>query len=269
MSHMKLDYAGGQDIGRRERQQDAFLIRECRPGSHIVGMLADGMGGHAAGEIAANLAIRTFDELMAKEIAPYSQTFDRLLDQANRALAKEVKQEPDYAGMGCTFVALEIDSNKYQWISIGDSLLYLYRKGQLRRENADHSMASRLDAAARAGDISWEEARCSPNRNALLHALTGEHLSRFDYQREPRQFLTGDWLILASDGIQTIPDDEIASILSHFANKGAKAVVGELLKSVQLKNNPSQDNISIVVIGKPNAKVRRELDDVVTRPILR
>lgn len=273
MTDIKLDFAGNQDVGKRENQQDDFLLLPVIGKPHLVCLLADGMGGHAAGEIASKLAVKTFADEVERIPLPAYRVFEQLLEQANLALAREVSTHHDYEGMGCTFVALEVIGNEYRWISIGDSPLYLLRDGVLKRQNADHSMAGRLDAAAKAGEISWEEARNSPNRHALLYALTGEVISRIDCPREARRLNENDWLILASDGLNTLPDAEIVAVIEGAAPSGAKAVVDALLEAVSARGHPSQDNTSIIAVNLKHlpseaASSDLETDHVVTRPIL-
>ena len=268
MTEPSLSYAGRQDVGRRENQQDAFQIYEFPEKSHIVCLLADGMGGHVAGEVAANCAINRFVSEMKDLTQPVYQSFDRLLDQANRAITKEIRANPDYQGMGCTLVALEIIGSEYRWISIGDSPLFLLKNGRLYRENADHSMASRLDAAARAGEITWEEAKASPNRQALLYALTGEAISRIDWQREAKQLASGDWLILASDGLETLSDNEIVSIIEANKKQDTNHVSDALIAAVKEKGHPHQDNTTVIVVKFDGLnQVRQDNDEITTRPI--
>ena len=245
------------------------MICEFGGRSHIVCLLADGMGGHVAGEVAANCAINRFASEMEGLSQPVHQSFDRLLDQANRAISREIRANPDYRGMGCTLVALEIIGSEYRWISIGDSPLFLLRNGRLYRENADHSMASRLDAAARAGEISWEDARNSPNRQALLYALTGEAISRIDWQQEAKQLINGDWLILASDGLETLSDNEIVSIIEINAKKDATDVSKALIAAVKNKKDPYQDNTTVIAIKLEEIDLSKQLnDEATTRPII-
>lgn len=269
MTLARIDYSGGQDIGRRESQQDAYMICDRGKQDHVLFLLADGMGGHVSGELAAKLAIESFARGNGQSFGPCHEAFDRCLDQSNRAIASEIEKNPEHDGMGCTFVALEMIGSHYSWISIGDSPLFLIRDGTVRRINADHSMASRLDAAAKRGDITYEEARTSPNRHALLYALTGEPLSRIDWQRQAQTLLPGDWLILASDGLESLSTDEIATVVARISEQKAAHICKALLAAVTAKEVRHQDNVTVIAISLDPAGQALSADQnaVVTRPI--
>ena len=266
MTKLALEFASRQHVGTRENQQDAFLVCEFNNQDRKVFLLADGMGGHVAGEVAATRAIDAFAREMKTLDAPAHLSFDRLLDKANRSIAQEIRNNPGCNGMGCTFVALEIIAGQYSWISIGDSPLFLSENAKAKRLNADHSMASRLDAAAQAGEISWEDARSSKSRNALLHALVGTPITRMDWQRQAKLLATGEWLVLASDGLETLSRNEIASLISKNASLGVDIVADALLSAVLEKDNPLQDNVSFFVIRLAQG-TNNDSDQITTRAI--
>lgn len=268
MNSFKIDYAGGQIVGARKNQEDAYSLHQSRNGDHLVCLLADGMGGHEAGEVASELAIRTFADGFEINGVPTSALFTPLIDRTNRAISREIKINPELEGMGCTFVALEVRSSNYHWISVGDSPLFHIRNGNLLRMNADHSMASRLDAAAALGEITEEEAKKSPDRNALLSALTGENISRLDVSKEPNDLRTDDWLILASDGLETLDNKKIVQVVEDHAINGAQDVVDGLIQAVINADAPRQDNTTVIAI-RLNLDSSIDGDDVITRPIRR
>lgn len=242
-------------------------MHPSKDGDHLICLLADGMGGHEAGEVASELAVSTFANGIAVNGAPEHSSFMPLLDAANRAIANEVNENPKYAGMGCTLVAMEIIADTFSWISVGDSPLFLLREGKLTRKNADHSIAGRLDAAAAMGEITWEDAKQSPDRNALLSALTGDRISRLDITKEPLLLRENDWLILASDGLETLDDDQIAQTVESVASQRAKDVVDALLQTVTSKASPKQDNTTVIAAKLITLDQAVESDNVVTRPI--
>lgn len=262
-----IDFAGAQLLGARKNQEDAYSLQPSKDSDHLICLLADGMGGHEAGEVASELAVNTFVNGITVNGAPEQTSFMPLLDGANRAIANEVDKNPQLAGMGCTFVALEIIAETFSWISVGDSPLFLLRDGKISRKNADHSMAGRLDAAAAMGEISWEEAKQSPDRNALLSALTGDRISRLDVTKEPHTLREDDWLILASDGLETLDDDLIAKTIAGVASQHASDVVDALLQAVTNKAEPRQDNTTVIAAKLNRYDDEVEPDDVVTRPI--
>ncbi len=258
----------GIHVGARENQEDAYSLHSSPEGNHVICLLADGMGGHEAGEVASELAISTFADGFEIDGASKSGSFTPLIDQANRAIRRRVDIEPKLAGMGCTFVALEILSSKYNWISVGDSPLFHISEGKLRRINADHSMASRLDAAAAMGEITWEEAKQSPDRTALLSALSGDKISRLDVSKQPNELQADDWLILASDGLETLDDYQITKVVKNHAETGAQGVVDALINAVIEAKALRQDNTTVIAAQFGQAHSSSD-DDVITRPIQR
>lgn len=269
MTRDMLDYAGAQIAGKRAYQEDAFAFRELK-GKHesLICLLADGMGGHAAGDVAANTSIEAFSQAIEWQSRPLHEQFIRALDKANRAIYRKAKDDSTKAGMGCTFVAVEVANGLCNWISIGDSPLFHISGSKIRRINADHSMAQQLDAAAARGEITVEEARNSSSRNILLSALTGDPISRVDQSKTAHPLVKGDWVILASDGLETLEPDEIFSLVRNNPGASAKQMCLLLLDAIEARDKPSQDNATVMAVrvlerptdGSPD-------DEVITRPI--
>lgn len=266
LTGFNISLAGEQIVGKRSRQEDAFRVIQQPEENSIVCILADGMGGHKGGNVAANLAADVFaDEISAKN-PPYNRQFANLLDQANKALESQIQSDPDLFDMGTTLVCAEIREDQLYWVSVGDSLLLHFSNGKLNRLNADHSMAAKLDKAAERGDITWEEAKNSRSRSALLSALTGEPISRVDISRMPIQLGYDDLLLLASDGIETLHEAELIDILSRLHTAHPEAIVKEILSSIEDKQNESQDNTTIIVLSCHDNVP--DPDEVTTRPIM-
>lgn len=267
-----LDVAAIQIDGKRDYQEDAFkvLLNEANP-PHMLSLLADGMGGHAAGDVAANLAIEVFSNSLSLQKRPCHTQFMYCLDKANRALSNAVSQNSKYAGMGCTFVGLEIHNNQCHWISVGDSPIFHISDNSVRRVNADHSMANQLDAAAKMGEITQEEARNSSSRNVLLSALTGEKISRMDYSLTPLIVTEGDWLISGSDGIETLSPAELKHIMDTTYEASAETVLTAIMSEITRRDKSNQDNATAIVIHINQSSTIEYLndDEIRTRPIIR
>lgn len=269
MTRATLDFAGAQIAGKRAYQEDAFAFRalEGKDGS-LICLLADGMGGHAAGDVAANTSIEAFGEAIEWHSRPLHDQFIRALDQANRAIQRKTKNDPNTAGMGCTFVAVELTNGQCNWISIGDSPLFHVSRTEIKRINADHSMARQLDAAAARGEITHEEAKNSSSRSILLSALTGDPISRVDQSKAARTLDKNDWIILASDGLETLEPEEILALVRQNARSTAKEMCSVLLDAVEACNKPSQDNATVLAVRVLEYYGRTASnDDVVTRPV--
>jgi len=175
---------------------------------------------------------------------------ERALHSANRAIAGGVEENPALDGMGCTLVGTSFDGAGLQWVSVGDSPLFLVRGGTIAVLNADHSLAPEIDKLAAAGKISWEDARADPRRHYLRSAVTGAEIELIDRSRAPVALNSGDIVILASDGIQTLTQDAILKVVLRHAHGGPDAVAGALLAAVGAAGEPHQDNATVVVIGK-------------------
>jgi protein phosphatase len=134
---------------------------------------------------------------------------------------------------------------------VGDSPLYLVRRGEIVLLNEDHSLAPEIDKLAVAGLISWEAAMADPRRHVLRSALTGTEIDLVDRSRRPLALQPGDVVVLASDGIHTIPEAEIARLVSKASTPAAAA--DALLAAVAAVGDAYQDNTTVVVVRVPAA----------------
>lgn len=250
------DFAGRQSQGAREVQEDSYGVV---PRAEFAGgaddlflVVADGMGGHAAGEVASSLAVTTFAEtfLESATACDAGRLWD-CLDEANRRIAREIQMRGEAVqGMGTTLLALILRGRTARWISVGDSPLYLIRAGELHRLNRIHSKATELEEKVLAGQISEEEARTDPTRHTLLSALIGDTIYDVD-DPPPVDLWVGDVLIAATDGIETLTSQEITAVVCRLNDKDAAALADGLLQAVQSKQMPRQDNTTVVVIRIP------------------
>ncbi|MBT8622539.1 PP2C family protein-serine/threonine phosphatase [Polynucleobacter paneuropaeus] len=249
----EVDFSGVEFLGQRSNQEDYSLFRVFNQKQGLLVVLSDGMGGHTSGEIASKLSVNTFDSSFSGHPSESVQVkLGASLNEANSELSNQIKLKPQLDGMGCTLVGAYIDPDGLQWISVGDSLLYLYRANKLRKLNADHSMAGLVEESYRLGKISKAEAENYPNKNALRSAVMGADLPLIDSPKNPMKIFSGDILIVASDGLQTIDDDAIGSICGKYSNQPASKIANALLEAVKRKQRSNQDNTTIQVIKAPN-----------------
>lgn len=259
-----FDVASAQSLGQRQRQEDAVAV-SCPQGAEFgFAIVSDGMGGHAAGDLASRIIVaEVFAELTlrgrASQAAPddLSALLSASVETANSSLKAQIDAYPDQAGMGGTVVATTFVEGGLQWVSVGDSLLYLLRDGMLKRLNDDHSMGPQIDLMARNGMIDAESARTHPQRNCLTSALTGKEIPEIDCTATRLDLEDGDLIVLASDGLQAVADEDIASILDRRANSEAREIATALIDAVEAAGDPEQDNTSVVVIRayQPEPKV--------------
>jgi len=149
-----------------------------------------------------------------------------------------------------------IDKNGLQWISVGDSPLFLFRNGKLSRLNADHSMAPLISESLSQGKITKDEAQNHPNRHALRSAVMGDELPLIDAPNSPIALFKGDVVILASDGLLTLSMKEIELIISRNLGGQAETLAQLLLSAVEAKKLPRQDNTSVQVIAMPSTMIQ-------------
>lgn len=238
-----------QSQGARDTQEDAFGIipgTEVAPGDDLLMLMADGMGGHAGGEIAASLLVNSFAHYCIEE-ATQPRPRERMraaLEAANDALRQRKEEAPDLAEMGSTLVSGLKLGTRLVWLSVGDSLIYLFRDGKLARLNADHSVHGELMELVRAGKMTRQEADSHPRRNALRSAVIGDPIPLVDCSAI--ELHSGDLILLASDGLDTLTEDDITEILSGAATEEPRTICALLLNAVEAAQRPRQDNTTIV-----------------------
>ena len=243
--------AWNQIVGGRNYQEDHSAIESLPNGAQLL-VLADGMGGEVGGAQASAAAVAGFrDSFLQGESRDTRSRLLNALDAANRAIGEMVRREPDLWGMGTTLVGLVFDGDAVRWISVGDSPLWLYRRGRLHRLNQNHSVAGELDARAAKGEISRAQAESAIDRHRLLEAVMGQPISLVDAPDEATAVSPGDILLLASDGVETCSIAELEKILvsaDKNADLGADVLVDAILRRVEAHGHEYQDNATVMVM---------------------
>lgn len=245
-------FAGLQLQGGRPYQEDDFGflndLKETDPApSRLLVVLADGMGGHSGGAHASALAVDTFLQTYQAPGGSVTERMVKSLNECNERIRVDSEGNPALTGMGCTFVAAAFIDDGLVWVSVGDSPFWRYRNGGIKQLNEDHSMAPLIAQQVTAGALSPEEAARHPHRNALRSALIGEPIPKTDLRESPIRLKAGDKFLLASDGMQTLSDQEIAAILKEDAD--ALDLARKLLRAVEEKNRRGQDNTTAIVVA--------------------
>jgi formylglycine-generating enzyme required for sulfatase activity/serine/threonine protein phosphatase PrpC len=261
MHVLSFDISGDQIDGARDYQEDAFLITHLSnedddPQSLVV--VADGMGGHAAGNVASNMAVQAFNKHVSSNypVEDASLIPDILrtsVNKANDALSETVKETAALAGMGCTMVGILLAKGKLWWASVGDSHLYLIRNNEIRKLNADHSYGGFLDRMAAEGKNI--EVDPSLSRNMLMSALTGAEIAEIDVSKEAFELKPNDNIIVCSDGMDTLSREEILKQAAWAPD--AKQTAKILLKAVEDAERPRQDNTTVVNIRTKQVEVKK------------
>lgn len=216
----------------RDQNEDAvYPTSSGESTDEVLAIVADGMGGHVAGEVASRIAVNA---AASSDLA----AADRVA-AANRAIREEVSRDPGLEGMGTTMTLLKIDGTTASIGHIGDSRAYLLRDGDLRQVTEDHTVAAEYVAQ---GQLSAEEAATHPQRHMLLRTLG---LTRFVNVDEIKiDLVAGDRILLCSDGLTEVVAE---NMISETLGSGTPdEVVWEL---VEMANDAGGvDNITVVVV---------------------
>jgi len=242
---MKILVFGLTDVGRRrESNQDSLLVAPER-GLYAV---ADGMGGHAAGEVASHIAIEALSEVLHdtasfRDDADAQKAGNRLQDafvEGNRRICDSVVTRGEWRGMGTTIVALVTLEDRAIVGHVGDSRAYLLRNGTLRRLTNDHSWVSEQ---VRMGLMTDEEAHRHPMRNIVTRALGNR--PALDVDINEAEALPSDVFLLCSDGLNSmLTDQEIFETLQGNRND-PEAACHKLVEAANSKGG--EDNITVIV----------------------
>jgi protein phosphatase len=255
-----FEHAVAATRGARDYQEDSAAFRP--EGGEAVSLssegpvydaggfavLADGMGGHTGGALASRTVCEEFLSAAAEHPGSLADRLIAALKAANGALADKISKNPLLAGMGSTLVGAAFGASGLEWVSVGDSPLFLFRRGEIALLNEDHSLAPELDRLVSEGRLTEEEARRDPRRHMLRSAVTGEDIDLIDVSRRPLALESGDYVVLASDGIATLDTGELARVIQGYGADGAAAVASAIIRAIEAVREPYQDNATVLVV---------------------
>lgn len=248
---IKISVGAATDVGGRTENEDAILVRPLDPigvgpGSQEAGFLlavADGMGGHEGGEIASRLAIETLESTFKDATEPdTAATMKTAFRRANARIFSEGSGAGDATSMGTTMVACAVRGKYATIASVGDSRAYLVRASRLTQITQDHTVVAQQLAQ---GELTAEQAKRSPARNQLMHALG--HRERL-HSSMPSIFeltlLPEDRLFLCSDGFYDVVEDE------DIVDTVGRLEPGDAAKALTTlaKERNTTDNVSAIVL---------------------
>lgn len=230
-------------------RSDIGLVRETNEDSYVfvpphLFIVADGMGGHAAGEIASNLAAKTVAQHVLDNInsANPEKILEQAISHANEIIYDKAQSEPKYNGMGTTVTITYIDNNIIYWGHVGDSRIYLFRKqnNEFCQLTDDHSLVWEL---MRNGNISKDEAYNHPQRNMLTRAVGTSPSIKVDTGKTT--WSNGDILLLCTDGLTSmVRESDICKILN--SNQFSEPLIDTLVS--EAKNAGGLDNITAITV---------------------
>ena len=259
----RYDVASGISQGARDYQEDAITADFPVGAEAGFVVLADGMGGHAAGDVASKIVLtEVYSELKFHyaDVEAFETKAPEILrgvaNLANDTLRHHAETHPETDGMGATLVVPALVENRLWWISIGDSPLFLFRNGKLSQLNEDHSMAPQIDFMVQAGLLDAETAENHPDRNCLVSVLMGSKIAKIDCPARPHELKAGDIVICSSDGLQFMTNAQIEKVLAKYRKTRATEIAERLLEELARLGDPDQDNISFTVIKVNDASVR-------------
>ncbi len=251
------DFAARQYRGKRENQEDYYAFADAAELedaslSKLLLVLGDGLGAHAGGSVASYIGVNAFVRAYHEYEGEVDQRLHNALNIANETLGFITSRMPAVAPpMGTTMLSIMVSPTHLYWISVGDSPLFLYRDGELRRLNDDHSLAPLLEERVRQGEMTEEEAAHHPDRHTLQSALLGHPIALIDLTAVPIEVKSGDIIISASDGIFTLTHKALEELLGFGKHTTADKIADAILFAIRRINNDRQDNATVGVVKVP------------------
>lgn len=228
------------DLGKvRDGNEDSLLVL----GSEVIAV-ADGMGGHAAGEVASKQALETVKQRLVANTdrryddADWRQTLAAAVAAANHDVY-ELSKQAGYAGMGTTLTIVRMEKEKVAYAHVGDSRLYLYRDGKLQQITTDHSLVAEM---LRNGYLTEAEAAHHPRRNVITRAVGTADEVKVD--ADIFAWRAGDALLLCTDGLTTMLDDRRIEALFARNLRQPEVLVRELIEGANAEGG--KDNITVI-----------------------
>jgi PPM family protein phosphatase len=248
----KLVHVEVTDVGKvRDHNEDAIGARP------EIGLwvLADGMGGYNAGEVASGIAVKTIIDLVSeackRERRGDIETGTGLMRQtivlrdailrANKVINQTAQSQPQCEGMGTTLVASLFYDNRVSIAHVGDSRMYRLRGNRFEQVTMDHSLLQEL---VDRGFYSQEEAQRSTNRNYVTRALGVE--ANVEVEMQEMEVQKGDYFLMCSDGLPDMVEDEDIHLTISTFNNDVKTVGEQLIKLTN--DNGGRDNVSVVLV---------------------
>jgi len=265
----RVEVAAGMDPGCvRKNNEDNFAVE---PDLGLL-VVADGMGGHNSGEVASDISCKTIVEYARKMLGgeknlipeggtagltPRGRQLEFFVKTANAMIYEKGRAFPKDAGMGTTVVAAIVDAKSMTVAHVGDSRLYLWRRGELTQLTEDHSL---VGEQVKRGQITADQAARSPQQNILTRALGADREVQVDVADHP--LLPGDLVLLATDGLsKMLIDAEVAAVIAEA--KDPQAVVDVLIAKSRAAGGV--DNIAVVAAKVPAAGGNGSVLNMVSR----
>jgi PPM family protein phosphatase len=238
-----VEIGNGQTIGARSEQDDYFASILMPYGTLAV--LADGISGLSGGKVASTTAVNAFlREFGEQQHFPDPQQF---LADASRLANQEILHQLRGVQGGTTMVAAIVREGLLYWGAVGDSMLMVFRGGELIAINQKHTLQQELEERYLSGEITRDEALDNPQRNRLINYLGYEHFSSMEIAEEPFALQAGDKVLLCSDGVyNTLSEIEMENILSLPLSPFDAAQA--MIERIEEKRLAGQDNATVMIV---------------------
>ena len=230
------------DVGRQRNMNQDYVFSTVKPVGNLPNLfiVADGMGGHKAGDLASKFSVNTFIDCVKNSVSSKPvQIMSDAINHTNEELLKLASTSEDYRGMGTTFVVAVIYGRSMYVANIGDSRLYLADR-ELKQVTRDHSYVEEM---VQMGTLNREDARTNEYKNVITRALGGaENVIPDFFEIEIED---NSRILMCTDGLTNrVPDKEIESVMS-----GHDDIMNKADKLVMMANqNGGKDNISVIII---------------------
>lgn len=231
------------NIGKKRKLNQDYVYTCEQPVGKLpnVFIVADGMGGHKAGDYASKVTVETIvEEIVNSQEEEPALVFDHAIRKANALIRMKAGESPDLEGMGTTVVAATCKGNILQVANVGDSRLYITNRKEIRQITRDHSLVEEM---VRMGGIGREEARNHPDKNIITRAVGADDTVKPDFFSV--ELDEGDMILMCTDGLTNmLEDEEIRMILEESRDMVEKAE--SLVAAANEKGG--KDNISVILI---------------------
>ncbi len=255
---MDIHFFAKTDVGKVRNANEDYFLSEKIAANEFLFIVADGMGGHQAGDVASKLASDSFADTyknLRKKGTPIFESMEQAIRKANAVVFEKAAADIKKRGMGTTFSSMIIADMKAFIAHVGDSRIYLIRKNKIKKITTDHSFVEKL---VEEGRISPEEARDHPQKNVLYMSLG----ARENLSPEVQNSLVledGDALVMCSDGLSNmVTDDELMSIVMDYYPEDAANALVKLANA-----NGGADNITLQIVRLGSLEMLEK-----TKPIL-
>ena len=260
-------FSGNTDLGKqRTNNEDAFVVQNIWDKNHVLAVAIDGVGGYEGGEVAAAIAQKTIVEYLEKY--PNGERLDLLKQavvSANNSIFEERQKQENLANMSCVLTAALIETDKKQinMVHVGDTRLYLYRLGEMRKLSHDHSLIGYREEV---GDLSEEEAMRHPQRNIIGRDVGSAHHETGDrdfLEAATFPLLSNSTLLLCSDGLcDMVTSMQMMQILKQEISLEEK--VKGLIDAALTEGG--KDNITVVLIEYQSNEPEKKEENTTIAP---